>query len=94
MSDREQVFYGWYDDASQPKESPTYDPPHDGPCLYCGKLITADDVRTHAIMMLGGYANRSYFYRTHRVCDELVIAGEDRINTDGIIFAMIARNGD
>jgi hypothetical protein len=30
----EQVFYGWYDDASQSIEKPTYDPRHDAPCLY------------------------------------------------------------
>jgi hypothetical protein len=45
-------------------------------------------------MMADGYARRSYFYRTHRTCDEKKASREQAINADEIIFAMIARNGD
>lgn len=90
MKIKEQIFYGWFDDASQTENSPSYDPPHDGPCLFCGKAITPEDVRTHSIMYVGPiYAKRSYFYRTHRTCDEASETG-----MDGAIFEMISRNGD
>lgn len=82
-------FYGWYDDASQQVTSPTYDPPHDAPCPYCGTPIRAADVRTHSLMYVGQYAARSYFYRTHRTCDE-----RSSTNMDEFIFDMIKRNGD
>ena len=83
-----QAFYGWFDDATQ--RTPSYDPPHDAPCLYCGRPIAADDVRTHSLMTAGQtYAKRSYFYRTHRTCDEASKEG-----VDALIFEMIARNGD
>lgn len=87
------AFYGWYDDPTQHVDQPTYDPPHDGPCLYCGRRIHADDVRTHSIMWAGPvYANRSYFYRTHASCDET--AHGKGLTMDGVIWDMIARNGD
>jgi hypothetical protein len=82
-------FYGWYDDASQPVSSPSYEPPRDAPCPYCGKPIHADDVRTHSLMYAGEYAARSYFYRTHRTCDEASQNG-----MDDFILDMIKRNGD
>jgi hypothetical protein len=82
-------FYGWFDDASQ--TTPTYDPPHDAPCLFCGLQLRADDVRTHSLMFQDAYGPRSYFYRTHRTCAE-----RDPTHTamDGFIFDMISRNGD
>lgn len=82
-------FYGWFDDAEQ--EVPSYDPPHDGPCLFCGRLLAVNDVRTHSIMVVSGYANRSYFYRTHRTCAE---TDPSHTAMDGVVFDMIARNGD
>jgi hypothetical protein len=87
----ENQFYGWYDDKTQPVDKPTYDPPHNGPCLMCGNSITADDVRTHSLMRLGTYATRSYFFRTHRTCSEK--SGEHDV-IDGVVFRMIERNGD
>jgi hypothetical protein len=86
----ETVFYGWYDDASQAPDQPTYDPPHDAPCLFCGLKITGDDIRTHSIMLVEStYAKRCYFYRTHRTCDE-----QEPSKMDAAIWEMIARNGD
>ena len=87
----DQTFYGWYDDATQARDNPTYDPPHDAPCLFCGFPISADDVRTHSTFYVGQYAARSYFYRTHRTCAE-----NDPTHTamDGFILDMIQRNGD
>jgi hypothetical protein len=83
------MFYGWFDDPDQ--REPSYDPPHNAPCSFCGMPINADDVRTHSIMYEGQYAARSYFYRTHRSCAE-----RDRTRTamDDFIFGMIERNGD
>jgi hypothetical protein len=83
-------IYGWFDDPEQ--DTPTYDPPRDAPCLFCGNPVHNDDVRTHSLMWDGPvYAKRSYFYRTHRTCAE-----SDPTHTamDGIVFRMIERNGD
>lgn len=87
----ENQFYGWYDDATQAPDQPSYDPPHDAPCLFCGHPIKPDDVRSHSMMHKNGYAVRSYFYRTHRSCAET-----DPTHTamDGFILDMIKRNGD
>lgn len=84
----ENLIYGWFDDASQTE--PTHDAPHDAPCLFCGRGIHADDVRTHSLMYSGQYAARSYFYRTHRTCAER----HGSLTMDGFVFDMIARNGD
>jgi hypothetical protein len=83
------VFYGWLDDPTQ--SVPSYDPPHNAPCPFCGLPVHADDVRTHCVMYQGQYAARSYFYRTHRTCAE-----KDPTHTamDGFVLDMIARNGD
>jgi hypothetical protein len=83
------LFYGWFDDSGQTE--PTYEPPRDAPCLFCGFQVHADDVRTHNLMYQGEYGARSYFYRTHRTC-----ADGDKTNTamDGIVLNMIARAGD
>jgi hypothetical protein len=87
----EQTFYGWYDDASQTADKPTYDPPHDAPCPFCGAAIKPCDVRTHSLMYAEGYAKRSYFYRTHRTCAE---ADQTGVGMDDFILEMIRRNGD
>ena len=83
------IFYGWFDDRGQ--ERPTYEPPRDAPCPFCGHAVHADDVRTHNLMYEGVYAARSYFYRTHKTCAET-----DPTHTamDGFILNMIERNGD
>lgn len=83
------TFYGWFDDPDQTE--PTYAPPRDAPCPFCGKAIHAGDVRTHSLMFQGEYAARSYFYRTHSSC-----AKQDKTRTamDGFIIDMIERNGD
>lgn len=94
----ETMFYGWFDDASQTE--PTYDPGLPAPCPYCGSEITdAEDCRTHCVMAVApSYAKRSYFYRTHKTCDERhreTHEGNERvIGMDGFILDMIARNGD
>ena len=85
----EQTFYGWYDDASQAAHQPSFDPPHDAPCPFCGAAIRPDDVRTHSLMYVEGYAKRSYFYRTHKTCDEAKPS-----EMDDFILDMIKRNGD
>lgn len=85
MSD--QFIYGWFDDASQTK--PSVNPPLDAICPLCGAPVTPDDVRTHSLMPLG-YAPRSYFYRTHRTCDEAPHA----LSADDVVLQMIERNGD
>lgn len=86
----EQIFYGYHEDPAG--TVPVYDPPHDAPCPFCGKPISADDVRTHSLMYTApSYAKRSYFYRTHRTCDD---AAPTETSMDGFILDMIARNGD
>jgi len=83
------TFYGWLDDATQ--DEPTYEPPRNAPCPFCGHPIHADDVTTHSLMYRGQYAARTYFYRTHRTC-----ADQDDTGTamDGFILSMIEKNGD
>lgn len=83
------AFYGWFDDVDQ--AYPSYDPPHDAPCPFCGAQLAESDVRTHSIMYQGQYAARSYFYRTHRSCAEL---DETSTAMDGFVLNMILRNGD
>jgi len=100
----DQTFYGWYDDPSQPIDKPSYNPPFDAPCPYCGKPISENDIRTHSLMYIDGaqavgdelisvqraYGARSYFYRTHRTCDETHGPGA----MDGFLLDMVKRNGD
>ena len=87
------VFYGWYDDPTQAVNDPSYDPPHDGPCLFCGWALQDGNIRTHSMMATEGYARRPYFYRTHRTCHERADA-EARQHADDAIWGMIARNMD
>ena len=83
---KENLIFGWFDDAGQ--TTPSYDPPYDAPCLFCGIPIDPADVRTHSLIHPGEYAARSYFYRTHRSC-----ADRDGAATamDGFVLDMIAR---
>jgi hypothetical protein len=83
-------FYGWYDDATQDAGKPSFEPPRDAPCPFCGTPISAENVRTHNLMYTGEYAARSYFYRTHRTCDE----ADTGAGMDSFILDMIKRNGD
>ena len=84
-------LWGWFDDPNQ--TDGTYEPPHDAPCPYCFAPMTADDVRTHNLMEASSsYAKRSYFFRTHRTCDnDAEKRGED---ITGRILDAIAKAGD
>lgn len=85
-----QIFYGYFEDPNS--NTPDYDPPKDAPCPFCGTRVTSDDVRTHSLMFTSkSYAQRCYFYRTHRTCAE-----KDPTHTmmDGFIIDIITRNGD
>lgn len=85
----EQIFYGWFENAQD--TVPAYEPPRDAPCPYCGMPVHAEDVRSHCLMYAApSYAKRSYFYRTHRSCDEK----HGSHSMDGFVLDMIARNGD
>lgn len=83
------AVYGWFDDPDQIE--PSYEPPRNAPCLFCGFPVHADDVRTHSLMFRNQYGARSYFYRTHRTC-----ADHDLSNTamDGFVLEMIQRGGN
>ena len=85
----ENAIYGWFDDADQTE--PSYEPPRNAPCLFCGLPVHAADVRTHSLMHTNEYGARSYFYRTHRSCAEI-----DGGNTtmDGFVLDMIKRRGE
>lgn len=73
--------YGWLDDAVG---EPAYDPPHDAPCLMCGIPLSADDVRTHSVMAASG-AERCYFYRTHRTCDDAASEAQKQAIMGGVL---------
>jgi hypothetical protein len=82
-------FYGWFDDPNQIE--PTYEPPRDAPCPFCGFAIHGGDVRTHSLMYRHEYGRRSYFYRTHRTCAE---SDKRHSRMDGFILDMIAQMGE
>lgn len=85
----EQIFYGWFENAQD--TLPAYEPPRDAPCPFCGRPVFEGDVRSHSLIHgERSYAQRSYFYRTHRSCAE----GNASLSMDGFILDMIARNGD
>lgn len=87
----EQIFYGYYESHAEDAK-PEYDPGLAAPCPYCGKPISLGDVRTHSVMYSRpSYAKRSYFYRTHKSCDE---KAPTETSMDDFILEMIARNGD
>lgn len=74
-------IFGWFDTPGQ--TVPIFDPLLDAPCVYCGRAMTPDDVRTISMLRLGD--TRSYFYRVHRSCDEAAGAG----TADGRIWNLI-----
>ncbi len=74
-------LYGWFDDAG---EVPGYDPPYYSPCPHCGIPVSVLDVRTHSFVAQHG-AVRSYFYRTHRSCDEAASPTEQQAIFDGVL---------
>ena len=85
-------IYGYFEEANGFDGEPTYDPPHDAPCPFCGFKIAPNDVRTHSLMYQAPeYAKRSYFYRTHRTCAE---KDPTRTAMDDFVLDMIRRNGD
>lgn len=88
MTEQNAIF-GWFDDADQ--TVPTSEPPLDAPCLFCGRRITRDDVRTHSFRETGKYGARSYFYRTHRTC--AVAGAVDEPNVFETVLAMVRRAG-
>lgn len=73
--------YGWFDDASS---EIAYDPPHNAPCLYCGLRLTPGNIRTHSVMSQFG-AERSYFYRTHRTCDDGATESQKQAIMGGVL---------
>jgi len=87
-----QKVYGYYDRADQPIDQPTINPALDGPCLFCGKPLTDEDMRTHSMMAMDG-AQRSFFYRTHRTCHESA-DDKSRNAIDQVVWDSIAHNGD
>lgn len=90
----QQQIYGFFEHPGA--TTPDYDPPLDAPCLYCGEQLRANDVRTHSVMAVeASYAKRSYFYRTHRTCDDAFAAPPGRSDPIlDIVLDMIGRNGD
>lgn len=75
---------GWYDRADQ--DTPTYDPPHEGPCPVCGGALGPDSVRTVSVLYADGV--RSLFYRLHRACgDRLTQVEEGRLDAAVLEYA-------
>jgi hypothetical protein len=85
-------LYGWYERADQASDAPTYDPPHDAPCPYCGNALIAGDVRAHSMMAVER-PTRSYFYRTHRTCDDTASDGQKQSVFDGVLYR-VAHDGE
>jgi len=81
--------YGYFSDSAQ--LTPAYDPGLTAPCLICGLVLDAIDVRTVSLMIPED--SRSYFYRVHRSCHEPLSEAE-RIKIDGLLVEAVysARN--
>jgi hypothetical protein len=58
---------GYFDQPGQ--TIPAYDPPVDLPCPYCEEPMNRFNIRTHGFMNTR-HRRRSWFFRTHRTCDE------------------------
>lgn len=79
-------LFGWYSSADQEPDRPDHDPPHDAPCPYCGDPLNPDDVRTHSfVAQESNPGDRSYFYRTHRTCDDAATEAEKQSIFDAVI---------
>ena len=83
-------IYGWFDD---PKKAAASDPPHDAPCMICGKPVHANDVRTISIMMPQTAPFRSYFYRLHRTC-HAPLSEHRRREIDAVVWDAIRHYRD
>ena len=79
--------FGWFD---KPDSVPTYDPPHDAPCLFCDDPVHPLDVVTTSLYRPG--EARAYFYRTHSSCLRNATVAE-RIRVDGLVWDMIDNRG-
>lgn len=76
--------------TSPDQTEPAFDPPHDSPCLVCDKPLLPDDVRTISIMLAEGADERSFFYRIHRTCGDLMSRDEgDKLSSR--VFEALAR---
>jgi hypothetical protein len=81
--------YGWYDRAHQAPDQPSYDPPHDAPCLFCDRPIHDGDVRTISLMAMPETGPmRAYFYRVHRSC-HVAATCEAALAVDGKVWDLI-----
>lgn len=76
-------LYGWFA-SSDPNAKPIFDPAHDAPCPYCGRALELSDIRTHSLMAVE-HPTRSYFYRTHRTCDDAANDGLKQSVFDGVL---------
>lgn len=81
-------LYGWFDGTNH---APTYDPPHDAPCPYCGEALRVNNVRTHSHVSENDFVNkdkghaRCYFFRTHITCDNAASEHERNLIFQGVI---------
>jgi len=70
---------GFFDNAEQ--SDPTYDPPHNAPCVVCGEPV-CHPMKTISLMWQDGADNKSYFYRSHKACYEKNPAAADKAALD------------
>lgn len=77
------TLLGYFDYPGQ--EIPTYDPPHDGPCIVCGESLN-NPMKTISLSRADVEFPRSYFYRAHKVCYE-----SDPRKADEIAFTILEK---
>ena len=70
--DNTNQLLGYFDDPSQ--EEPKYDPGINVPCLICFKPLDYPNkkIKTISVLAYFDHADRSYFYRCHKECYELL----------------------
>lgn len=75
-------IFGYYDNPTQTE--PAYDPGVEGTlCPYCLIELNHLDIRSYSLMVPGD--SKSFFYRVHRSCDELVTEDERQIIESSLI---------
>jgi len=66
---------GYYDSPDQKMGEAPVNPPIDLPCPYCRFPMSEMNIRTHGFMNAKSRL-KSFFYRTHKTCDEKASSAE------------------
>lgn len=82
---------GYYDSPDQKQGEAPVNPSIDLPCPYCNFPMSEMNIRTHGFMNMK-HRLRSYFYRTHKTCDEKATPEQQQHVFDNMTLASEAAN--